>query len=512
MSAALPAWSYLLFGVFEPFVCAAAAAMISIPGGEGFFTSMLFPEAVSRMSRSDLATAAMQSALCRMYASALLCFAVGQHFVWREWMSTNVASSTARVQGWLMLMLVPDLHHMIYAYGTFVVGPFGSMDASCVLHHAIQIVLLLGRLLLLGWLSEGTTALIVQGFRLRWRHAARLRAFAQSLHGGALRGKTVLVTGSARGLGSGVAAHLAAGHARLVLPLRTVPDTDAMRRQLAEAATAVRRANADTPSAVTPMTPSSVDLVALSCGLELGSFASIEQFAQALKAAGIVVDVLINNAGMVPIASGLTAEGFERAFGINFLGTVHLTQTLQAAGVLKPEATIINVSSEEHRLSSYADHSRLMPDAARALHLPHHGSVKGIPLGAVPPHSIAHAMERYAYSKLLLTTFSHQLDRRTPATVRDICPGPVASEIAREAPWPIGAITKYGMSLLFPSPAIAALPVVELAVTASGGSSKEVHYHMSEPRPAGAGASDDAVGAWLWEETQKLIAARSPPQ
>ena len=188
-----------------------------------------------------------------------------------------------------MLMLVPDLHHMIYAYGTFVVGPFGSMDASCVLHHAIQIVLLLGRLLLLGWLSEGTTALIVQGFRLRWRHAARLRAFAQSLHGGALRGKTVLGGVGARA-GPGVAAHLAAGHARLVLPFAPSPTPTRCAASWRGAA-AVRP-----PTRIRlgrhSMTPE-VDLVALSCGLELGL--PHRAVTQALKAAGIVVDVLINN-------------------------------------------------------------------------------------------------------------------------------------------------------------------------------------------------------------------------
>ena len=58
--------------------------------------------------------------------------------------------------------------------------------------------------------------------------------------------------------------------------------------------------------------------------------------------------------------------------------------------------------------------------------------------------SVFNAMDRYAYSKLLLTTWSHELARRAPRNliVRDICPGPVASQIAREAPWPIGEITK----------------------------------------------------------------------
>jgi len=282
-----------------------------------------------------------------------------------------------------------------------------------------------------------------------------------------------------------------------------------MRQKLADAATAVKRENAADPSAVVPLTAADVDLVPLSCSLELASLSSIEAFAAALRAAGVVVDMLVNNAGMVPIAPGVTVDGFERAFGINFLGTAHLTQLLQHSGVLPPAATVVNVSSEEHRLASYSEHAGRMPAAARAQLAAAHGAT---PLGAVPPHSLAQAMERYAYSKLLLTTYSHQLAKRTPAMVKDICPGPVASEIAREAPWPIGPITKYCMGLVFPAPSIAALPVIDLAVTARDEGPAGVHYHMSEARPAGAGASDDAIGAWLWDETQKLIAARSPPQ
>jgi len=179
---------------------------------------------------------------------------------------------------------------------------------------------------------------------------------------------------------------------------------------------------------------------------------------------------------------------------------------LQHQGILKSDAVIINISSEEHRLASFDSLVGAPPPSAG-------GRTPRAPptdrLGAVPSDvSVFNAMDRYAYSKLLLTTFSHELSRRLAYPVKDICPGPVASQIARDAPWPINEITQYGMRLCFPSAQDAALPVVELLLS----SMPDIHYHMSEPRTAGSRASEAAVGAWLWEETMALLEARKPPE
>ena len=370
--------------------------------------------------------------------------------------------------------------------------------------------------------GDSTAALLVRGFAIRRRHAVRLEQLARTLHARSsgptsVRGKTILVTGSARGLGAGVAAHLAAAGARLVLPQRSGADAAEMRAILARsAAEAVRACASSEDDAASPPTEAEIDV---SCPhLELGSLRSIDACVGALRAEGIVLDAVINNAGMVPIASGRTADGFEPAFGINYLGTAHLTLSLVQSGVLKPGATIVNVSSEEHRLASVAFH-RGVPLAADHADAGAPGvpSAANVPLGAVPSNaSIATALERYAYSKLLVTIFSHELARRIPYRVRDVCPGPVASEIARDAPWPIGPLTQYGMWLTFPSPADAALPVIELllpspphaAAHTDGGA---VHYHMSEACRAGARANEAAVGAWLWEQTAALLETKEPP-
>lgn len=417
---------------------------------------------------------------------------------------------------------------------------------------------------------DSTFSMLARGFALRRKHAARLDGLARELHGSGLKGRTVLLTGSARGLGSGIAAHLAAAGAKLVLPLRTEPDLAKLRDTLAAGATAVRRecaANTADRAAVKPVRAADVSVVSPSCGLELGSLASIERFVAALASAGVVVDVLVNNAGMVPVSPKPTADGFEQAFGINYLGTVYLTQLLLSKRVLAKGARVVNVSSEEHRLGSFAEHApyilvhreaqaRACKEAVAALRrsqigLGAEGAEEGAESGGAagakkaaeappkPPVAaptgghrlgevrftrLSDAMGRYAYSKLLLTTHSHELHRRREElgiSVVDVCPGPVASEIARDAPL-VGALVQWGMRLAFPSPTQAALPVLELAVQppaslvqpdwpACLSATAAVHYHMSEPCKAGGGADDPDTSRWLWEATQALLKARGPP-
>jgi len=219
------------------------------------------------------------------------------------------------------------------------------------------------------------------------------------------------------------------------------------------------RACAKDPHAVPQLAPSDIDVRSPSCGLEMGSLASIDRFVDELASQGVLLDGLINNAGMVPISGGVTAEGFEPAFGINYLGTAHLTLELHRRGLLKPDATIVNVTSEEHRLASFAS----VLDAP--LPSTHQGERRlDAHLGALPVDaSVFNAMERYAFSKLLLTTTRWNVTRsrsccsppfhtssrgasrarsRTSARARsrrrlhEMHPG-LSSEIARDAPWPL---------------------------------------------------------------------------
>lgn len=344
------------------------------------------------------------------------------------------------------------------------------------------------------WTLRGTStpALLARAFVVRRRNAARMRAYAAQLRTDKpLAGTRVLVTGATSGLGGGIAGHLALAGASLVCPHRRPMAAGELQAAIARSATAAL-GEFGGPSRA-PLRAEEVDVLGVG-GFDLSSFASIERTAAELADAGVRVSALINNAGLVSGSGAPTEQGFERAFGVNFLGTAYWTLLLRAHGVLLPGARVVMVGSEEHR---------------------QHIIDTDTTLGAPAPHaSWRDAMARYGRSKLLLSVFAHELGRRWRAdiAVYDICPGPVASDIARDAPPLVASAVAFALRWAFPSAAEAALPVVALAVDAGFAAEHgaPVHHHMSEPRPAGGNASDPALGAWVWAQAQALAEARGP--
>lgn len=136
-------WVYPLFGVAEPLVNFMTAALIT--WNHAIFLQLIFPEVQVRSIEDPV-----MAALCRMYASVLICFGLCQAFILREWRE-NVRDPQAlrRLRAWSWLMLVPDFHHMVYAYGQYLVGRSSSFDAACAAHYGIQGGLTLGRFYLL---------------------------------------------------------------------------------------------------------------------------------------------------------------------------------------------------------------------------------------------------------------------------------------------------------------------------------------------------------------------------
>ena len=115
----------------------------------------------------------------------------------------------------------------------------------------------------------------------------------------AQHGRVAVVTGANGGLGLVTATVLAAKGAHVVMASRN----------RAKAVTAVQRVRAAYPEAL-------VEIV----DLDLGSLASVERAAGAILAAHPRVNLLINNAGVMALPEGTTADGFETQFGINHLG------------------------------------------------------------------------------------------------------------------------------------------------------------------------------------------------
>jgi NAD(P)-dependent dehydrogenase (short-subunit alcohol dehydrogenase family) len=137
-------------------------------------------------------------------------------------------------------------------------------------------------------------------------------------------GKTAVVTGGNGGLGLATVRHLAAHGAHVVIGARN----------LDKAETARKAVEAAVPGA-------SLEVVKL----DLGSLAAIAEFAAAVKAVHPRIDLLFNNAGVMAVPEGRTADGFETQFGTNHLGHFALTMQLMPALLAAPAARVVSTSS-----------------------------------------------------------------------------------------------------------------------------------------------------------------------
>lgn len=91
--------------------------------------------------------------------------------------------------------------------------------------------------------------------------------------------------------------------------------------------------------------------------LDLSSLASVRSFADRVNRKIDKLDILVNNAGLC-IGPCVTEDGYEMHFGVNHLGHFLLTNLLLDKLKKAPEARVINVSSEGHRLGKF-DPSKL---------------------------------------------------------------------------------------------------------------------------------------------------------
>ena len=149
-----------------------------------------------------------------------------------------------------------------------------------------------------------------------------------------LSGRRVLVTGGASGLGEETVRVMAARGASLVVAAR---DMD-------KGAAAVDRIIADTPTA---------DIEVME--LDLANLDSIRAFATLFVRDYEVLDLLINNAGVMACPKGKTEDGFEMQFGTNHLGHFLLTSRLMPALLASAregrEPRVITLSSRAHHFA-----------------------------------------------------------------------------------------------------------------------------------------------------------------
>ncbi|MEU5331860.1 oxidoreductase [Streptomyces asoensis] len=290
------------------------------------------------------------------------------------------------------------------------------------------------------------------------------------------RGRTAVVTGANGGLGYVTARELARKGARVVLACRS----ETRGRE------AVRRLRAEVPNAEAEFR-----------SLDLGDLASVREFAAALPYDRL--DLLVNNAGVMAMPYGTTADGFETQFGVNHLGHFALTGLLMPALLLARDrpagARIVTVSSMAHLL------------------------------GNIDPRDLnsEHGYRRwiaYGRSKTANLLFTHELARRLASAGADVVaaaahPGYAATDLQTAGPRAEGRRTAerlmaLGNRVLAQSAEAGALPALH-AATAPGvrpdsftGPSLAMWRGAPAPSWRAPWTRDDRAGELLWAASEEL--------
>jgi short-subunit dehydrogenase len=143
-----------------------------------------------------------------------------------------------------------------------------------------------------------------------------------------LRGKVVLLTGGARGLGYAIARELALSGARLALTSR---DAD----QLERARARLLASGSSAPA----------DVWVHACDV------SVEPQVRGLVAAATThfgrIDVVVNDAGIIMVGplESQSLAGFHEAMNVNFFGALHTTLAVLPQMLERREGAIVNISS-----------------------------------------------------------------------------------------------------------------------------------------------------------------------
>lgn len=278
-------------------------------------------------------------------------------------------------------------------------------------------------------------------------------------------GRTVIITGANSGLGERAAHVLAGAGARVILACRTVAKAEPVAAAIGPLAT-VRQ-------------------------LDLADLSSVRSFADSIES----VDVLINNAGVMAIPFGRTADGFEMQFGTNHLGHFALT------GLLLDRITdrVVTLASVLHRFP-------------------------GLDLDDLNFTERRYGRWRaYGQAKRANLLFAYELARRLEAAgspLRSLAahPGYARTHLAVNTRLPLATVGAAVMNGLFAQPArLGALPELYAATVPDAPNGAYFGPNMPGelwgfPRRTGSNRAsrNPETARRLWEESEKLTGVTYP--
>jgi len=286
-----------------------------------------------------------------------------------------------------------------------------------------------------------------------------------------LDGKTVMITGASSGLGYATALDLAKRGAHIIMACRSgIPEKGEQIKKLSGS--------------------SRIDMI----HVDVSDIDSIKELVNQLETKNEKLDILICNAAIVPRISRKTKQDLEEMFVVNYLAKYLLIRSLWEKQLFNLNDSeiprIIIVSSESHRNPK---------------------EYRWDEFGVYQTYGINKTVELYGYYKLLLTTLVNELSRRfnnksgTKISVFSLCPGPVNSNIAREAPALVQPLLKLVFSIFFKSPRKAAEPVVYLAASKDFNNKQIDYLFMMSRKDMDEKTMDPINGQTLWDLSEKLL-------
>ena len=286
-----------------------------------------------------------------------------------------------------------------------------------------------------------------------------------------LKGRKVLITGASSGLGFEAAVQLAGRGAHVLMACRSgIPEKGEQVRKLSG--------------------NSEVEMLQV----DLSDMESIIRLVDTLKKSSHKLDILICNAAVVPLKSRRTKQGLEEMFMVNYLAKYLFVRLLLENDLFNVEGNniprIIFVASESHRNPKDFDWEGF---------------------GKYREYTMGKTVELYGYYKLLLTTFANELSRRLNSTVKTsysvfaLCPGPINSNIAREAPVIFKPLLKLVFSIFFRSPEKAVQPVIYFACSDEVRAKSIDYLFLMSRKEMDPRATDEENGEKLWRLSEELL-------
>lgn len=292
-------------------------------------------------------------------------------------------------------------------------------------------------------------------------------------------GRTVIITGANSGLGLETAKVMAGHGATVVMACRSLDKAEAAKQQILAAH----------PDATLDVRK-----------LDLADLASIRAFAEGVLEAYPVLDLLINNAGIMAIPRSETADGFEMQLGTNHFGHFALTGLLLERLSETGQGRVVTVSSAAHKMGRmHFDDLQLSQG---------YGEWKA-----------------YGQSKLANLLFAFELDRRLRSAdrpVKSLAAHPGYSDTNLQSVGPkksgnrlMGAIMKLGNSVMAQDADRGALPSLRAATDPSADGGQYYGpgglFEVAGP-PVVVEANDHAKDAGdatrLWEISEELTGVR----